>query len=140
MSEKASGGTGLPSALLSGQALPVSWDHGRDAHATHGQDAHATATPTGVTGNLSPAQGSLFKTNPISASVGAWQAPGSTGTTDDLSRNETRKTKPICTGTGETAVFEAEKGRSASAQDDSEETKPISWDDSSALPAVRRVA
>jgi hypothetical protein len=28
------GGTGIPSASLSGQALPVNQDHGRDAHAT----------------------------------------------------------------------------------------------------------
>ncbi len=110
LSARASRGTGIPSASLSGQAVPVSWDHGRDAHATHGQDAHATATPDGVGMNLLAGQQSL------------------------------RKTKPICAGIAETVVSEAEKGRRDSAQEDSEETKPISWGDPSSLPAVRRVA
>ncbi len=110
MSERACGGTGLLSAALLGQGPLVSWDHGRDAHATGGQDAHATAAPDGVTTNLLQAQGSLYKT------------------------------KPICAGAGETAVFEAQKGESASGLGDSVETKPIFRGDCSAPPAVRRVA
>ncbi len=76
----------------------------------HRQDADATITPDGVTTNLLPAQMSPYKTN------------------------------PICAGSGGTAVFEAEKGGSDSAPGAAEETKPISWDDSSAPAAVRRVA
>jgi len=57
-----------------------------------------------------------------------------------LSRNETRKTKPICAEAGETTVIEAEKGGNDSAQEDSEETKPISRSHPTALSAVRRVA
>jgi hypothetical protein len=125
-------GTGLPSASLSGQALPVSWDHGRDAHATE--------TPDGVTTDLLPAQKSLCETNPISVGAGAGRVPGGMGTTEDWTRNKTCKTNPISAGTGETGVFGAEKGRRDSVQDDSEETKPISRGDSSSLPAVRRVA
>jgi hypothetical protein len=51
----AAGGTGIPSASLSGQALSMSWDHGRDAHATR--------PPAG--GTTSPARGQSCETNPI---------------------------------------------------------------------------
>jgi hypothetical protein len=42
----AAGGTGIPSASLSGQALSMSLDHGRDAHATR-PPAGGTASPAG---------------------------------------------------------------------------------------------
>ncbi len=132
MSERAFGSTGIPSASLSGQALPVLRNHG--------QDAQATATPDRASTNLWPGQESLCKTNPISVGAGAGRVPGGIETTEDLSRNELCKTNPIGAGTSETAVFEAEKGRCDSTPGGSGETKPISRRDPSSLPAVRRVA
>jgi hypothetical protein len=51
-------GAGIPSASLSGQALPVSRDHR--------QDADATVPPGGGTANLSETRRQLRQTNPIS--------------------------------------------------------------------------
>ncbi len=69
------GGTGIPSASLSGQALPVVRSHGQDAHATHGRDGRATygrdtyptAPPGGDGVNLPAGQVQLCETNPICA-------------------------------------------------------------------------
>jgi hypothetical protein len=103
-------GTGLLSASLSEPALSLPKGQGLPVVQMHGRDAHATRPPDGVTANLLSAQGTLFKTN------------------------------PICAGAHESAVFEAEKGGSASGPGGLEETKPIPRGDSSASPAVRRVA
>ncbi len=146
----ASRGTGIPSVSLSGQALPVSWDHGRDAHATHGQDrdpkrdlsrlgthAHATATPAGVTANLLAAVQSLCKTNPIGEGIRV-QGSG----ISDLILGLSCETKPICGRIG------VQGARASDLTPDPRpptperlcETKPISRGDSSAPAAVRRVA
>ncbi len=79
LSARGSRGTGSPSASLLGQALPVSWDHGQDAHATR-------------------IQKSLRKTNPISGGAGGGQGLGGTGVGDDWSRNELCETNPISRG------------------------------------------
>jgi hypothetical protein len=60
-------GAGIPSASLSGQALPVSLDHR--------QDADAVVPPDGGTTNPSETQRQLYQTNPIpgdAAWAGAW--------------------------------------------------------------------
>jgi len=164
LSARTSRGTGLPSASLLGQALPVGWDHGRDgdpkrdlsrlgthAHAAHRQDAEATRTPDGVTTNLSPSQGLLFKTKPNSVGAGAGRALGGLGTSDGASRNELCKTKPIegvsslkCeVGSKESRVAglsTSDFTLETAAEPHLCETKPISPGDPSSLPAVRRVA
>ena len=107
-------GTGVSSASLLGQGLPG----GRD----HGQDAHATAAPGGVAASRLGSQGSLFKTKPISEEVSSLKCELSSGqgeASGPPSSNfapETAALPPLC------------------------ETNPISRDDSSVTPAVRRVA
>ncbi len=84
-------GTGIPSASLSGQALPVNPDHGQDAHAphgrdgraTHGQDGHATEPAGRIPMSGVQAQGQLCETNPIGTSVEESQVLCSTGVTAD---------------------------------------------------------
>jgi hypothetical protein len=61
-------GTGIPSASLSGQALPVLESHGQDGDPKRdssrlGTHAHATRPPAG--GTVIPVQGQSCKTNPI---------------------------------------------------------------------------
>jgi hypothetical protein len=51
---KAYCGTGLLSASLSGQALAVSWDHGRDAHATAPPDGGTTSLARGQSCETKP--------------------------------------------------------------------------------------
>ncbi len=50
-------GTGIASASLSGQALPVASNHGQDAHATHGRDGRATGTPNAIDRVWEPTHG-----------------------------------------------------------------------------------
>ena len=61
-------GTGIPSASLSGQALPVSLDHWRDAD--------AILPPDGGTTNLSETRRQLYQTNPIPGDAGSDRAWG----------------------------------------------------------------
>ncbi len=56
-------GTGIPSAALSGQALPVNQDHG--------QDADATIPPAAVTTNVPQAQGQSCETQRAPSEAGA---------------------------------------------------------------------
>ncbi len=117
LSAGASRGTGMPSASLSGQALPVSWDHGRDAH--------ATGTPDGVAAGLLPAQTPSCKTKPIDGEVSSLKCAVSS----EESGASSLPGLPTSNFPLETA-----------AQPQLCETKPISWGDASAPAAVRRVA
>jgi hypothetical protein len=70
-------GTGIPSASLSGQAVPVVEKHGQDGDPKRdssrlGTHAHATRPPAG--GTASPARGQLCETNPIRAGAGKGQS------------------------------------------------------------------
>ncbi len=74
-------GTGIPSAALSGQALPVNLNHGRDAHAT-----------------VAEAQGQSCETNPICVGPGEGQSLCGTGVRNDPAPSGSGETKPISTG------------------------------------------
>ncbi len=109
--------TGVPSALLSGQALPLSWDHGRDAH--------ATVPPDSATANLFPAQTLLCKTKPISEEVSSLKCEVASEESQTL---------------GLSGLPTSDFPPKTAAQPHLCETNPISRGDPSSLPAVRRVA
>ncbi len=67
-------GTGIPSASLSGQALPVNQDHGQACPEPCERDAHAAALPVGVGANASQVQEQTRQTKPIGACADQGQA------------------------------------------------------------------
>ncbi len=73
-------GTGIPSAPLSGQALPVKEDHRQACPEPCERDADATIPPDGGTTNLAQTRGQLCKTNPISGGAGRDEATGARDT------------------------------------------------------------
>ncbi len=84
---RAYGGTGIPSASLSGQPLPVVQ--------SHGQDAHATAPPGGDGMNLPADQGQLCETNPICPEPDTRQVLCDAAVMSDSASDGLRKTNPI---------------------------------------------
>ncbi len=60
-------GTGIPSASLSGQALPVNENHGQACPEPCERDAHAMVPPVGVGANASQVQEQTRQTKPIGA-------------------------------------------------------------------------
>ena len=83
-------GTGIPSASLSGQAVPVNLNHG--------QDAHATIPPDGGTTNMAEAQRQSCETNPICVGPVEGQSLCGTGVRSDPAPSGSGETKPISTG------------------------------------------
>jgi hypothetical protein len=100
-------GTGIPSAWLSRQALPVV--------EIHGQDAHATETPCGVTTNL-PMEPSC-QTKPILQD---------SCETKPIGPGQSCETKPICAGPDEGQDLCGTGVRSDPTSNGLGETKPIS--------------